>query len=180
LFLISRCFLFIITSNYISQVEAYSTNWSDWYTFKIYGISQNSDTKDYIIVLENSYCKECGEIYAYKRNKWCKSCQINKLNQNFANWTSGTEEIDNFIKETQLEINTKDDIIVEWIPYDQFNNIKNIDKDSFSAVYSAIWKDGSLKYSFKERKQIREPNEGAILKCLSNSQNNISKFLNEV
>jgi hypothetical protein len=123
-------------------------------TFKIYGISQNPVTKDYIIVLENSYCKDCGEIYAYKRNKWCKQCQINNLKQNFANWTSGNEKVDNYIQETQLKIYTTNNIIVEWIPYNQFNNIKNIDKDSFSAVYSAIWKDGSLKYSFKERKQI--------------------------
>jgi hypothetical protein len=102
------------------------------------------------------------------------------LKQNFANWTIGTEKIDNFIQEAQLKINTEDDIIVEWIPYDQFNNIKNIDKGSFSTDYSAIWKDGPLKYSFKERKQIREPNKGVILKCLSNSQNNFSKFFNEV
>jgi hypothetical protein len=125
-------------------------------------------------VLENIYCKEC-ERYIW----WCKTCQINKLKQNFPNWTSGTEKIDNFIQETQLEINTEYDIIVEWIPYDQFNNIKNMGKDSFFAVYSAIWKNDSLKYSFKERKWIRE-NKDVTLKCLSNSQNNISKFLNEV
>jgi hypothetical protein len=180
LFLILKYSIFIITFNYISQAKAHFTK---SYKNLLYGISQNPDTKDYIIVLENSYCKECGEIYIYKRyerNIWCKSCQINKLKQNFPNWTSGTEKIDNFIQETQLEINTKDNIIVEWIPYVQFNNIKNIDKDSFSAVYSAIWKDGPLKYSFKKRKQIRESNKGVILKCLSNSQNDISKFLNEV
>jgi hypothetical protein len=80
----------------------------------------------------------------------------------------------------QMKINTYDDGIIEWIPYNQFNNIKNIDKYSFFTVYSAIWKNGSLKYSFKERKQIREPNKEFTLKCLNNSQNNISKFLNEV
>jgi ATP-dependent exoDNAse (exonuclease V) alpha subunit len=144
----------------------------------MYGISQNPDTKDYIIVFENSYCKECGEKYIL--HKWCKPCQINNLKQNFANWTSGNKEIDNFIQETQLKINTKDDIIVEWLPYDQFNNIKNIDKGSFSTDYSAIWKNGPLEYNFEERKYKRMPNKEITLKYLNNYQNDIGVFLNKV
>ena len=34
---------------------------------KIYGISQNPVTKDYIIVLQNKYYKECGR-------KYCENC----------------------------------------------------------------------------------------------------------
>jgi hypothetical protein len=102
------------------------------------------------------------------------------LKQNFANWTSRTEKIDNFIQETQLEIKTKYDIIVEWIPYDQFNNIKNIDKGSFSTDYSAIWKNGPLEYNFEERKYKRMSNKEITLKYLNNYQNDIGVFLNEV
>ena len=49
----------------------------------------------------------------------------------------------------QLEINEWDDIVVEWIPYNQFTDIKEIRKGDFETVYSAIWKDGPLHY-YKE------------------------------
>ena len=46
----------------------------------------------------------------------------------------------------------------EWIPYNQFNKIKQIGKGDFFTVYSATWE-----------------NEVALL-CFNNSQ----KFLNKV
>uniref|UniRef100_U9UEJ7 Protein kinase domain-containing protein n=1 Tax=Rhizophagus irregularis (strain DAOM 181602 / DAOM 197198 / MUCL 43194) TaxID=747089 RepID=U9UEJ7_RHIID len=142
-----------------------------------YGISQNPDTNDYIIVLNNSYCKECGERYTgVVLQKWCKPCQINNLKHNFTNWTSGNEKIDDFIQEMQLKIERTWDIIVEWIPYSQFNNVKKIGKDGFA---TAIWKNGSLKFNNEEIKYERKPDK-VTLKCLNNSQNIISDLLNEV
>ncbi|EXX70373.1 kinase-like domain-containing protein [Rhizophagus irregularis DAOM 181602=DAOM 197198] len=80
---------------------------------KIYGISQNPDTKDYVIVFQNDCnCKECDDIYTDIEVKWCKPCQINNMKQNLANWTSGNEKIDEFIQEIQSNIE-KDDIIIE-------------------------------------------------------------------
>ena len=43
----------------------------------------------------------------------------------------------------QLKIDFYDDIVFEWIPYNQFIDIKKIG-GSFVEVYSAIWKDGPL------------------------------------
>ena len=48
----------------------------------IYGISQNPDTKDYIIVLQDEYCEKCGEQYDDKLNEWCKPCLVNYLKSN--------------------------------------------------------------------------------------------------
>src|SRR5215210_5765724 len=79
-------------------------------------------------------------------HKWCKPCQIDNLKGNFTNWTSGNEKIDGFIQEMQLKINTHKDIVFEWIPYNQFSYIKEIRRGGFATVYSAIWKDGPLKY----------------------------------
>ena len=57
------------------QDETYSIK-NDNEIPKIYGISQNPDTKDYIMVLNNnSCCKECDEIYTKIYYKWCKPCQ---------------------------------------------------------------------------------------------------------
>jgi hypothetical protein len=163
------------------QIKTYHTYWHNSDILRIFGISQNPDTRDYIIVLENDgYCKECGEIYTNIRIKWCKSCQINNLKQDFANWTSGNKKIDDFIQEMRLKIKNYYDIIIEWIPYNQFNNIKNIGKKSFFIVYSAIWRDGLLNYNFEEKKYERVLNEKVTLKCINNLQNDIDKFLDEV
>ncbi|GBC29383.2 kinase-like domain-containing protein [Rhizophagus irregularis DAOM 181602=DAOM 197198] len=61
--------------------------------------------------------------------KWCKSC-------NFIGWKSGNDKIDSLI---QLKINEPNDIRLEWIPYNQFSKIRNIDKSHFVTVYSATW-----------------------------------------
>src|SRR5947208_3330298 len=107
------------------------------------GISQNPVTKDYLLVLQDQYCENCGEKYTETVYRWCKSCH---LKENFTNWTSGSKKLDDFIQEIQLNINDYDDIVFEWIPYNQFNNIKEIGKGGFATVYSAIWKDGPLEY----------------------------------
>jgi hypothetical protein len=87
------------------------------------------------------------------QSKWCKSCQLNNLKEIFINWTSNNEKIDYYIQEMQLGINDYNDIIFEWIPYKQFNNIRETKKDAFTAVYSTKWKDGPLKYNFFNKKE---------------------------
>src|SRR5579862_2555489 len=109
-------------------MKIYLTNSKVREFVKLYGMTQNPDTKDYILVKNNSL---------------------------FINWISGNEKIDNFIREMQLKINNHDDIIFEWIPYNQFNKIEEIDKDGFITVYSAIWKDGPLYMNKQNKKYIR-------------------------
>ena len=112
--------------------------------------------------------------------EWCESCQVNYLKQNFTNWNSENEKIDSLIQEMQLKIREPDDIVFEWIPYNQFNNIKEIGKGDFATVYLAIWKDGPLIYNSNSEKYTNYSNKKVALKCLHNSQNIISEFLNEV
>src|SRR5687767_5666632 len=88
------------------------------FILKIYGITQNPNTKDYIIVLQNLYCKICN--------------------------MSGNRKIDNLIQEMQLKITDRNDILFEWVPYNQFDDIKEISKGNIATIYSAIWKDGPL------------------------------------
>jgi hypothetical protein len=65
----------------------------------------------------------------------CQQCEKNILINDFPSWISGNEKIDNLIKKMQLGINKYKDIIVEWIPYNQFNNIKELlDKDELQHV----------------------------------------------
>src|SRR3954453_23121463 len=116
---------------------------------------------------------------------WCKQCLINDLK---TNWTSGNEKIDELIQEMQLKIYDYEDIVFEWIPYNQFSDIEEIGRGGFAKVYSAIWKDGPLEYVYDNKhnkyiynyKYTRKPNQKVALKCLHNSQNITNEFLNEV
>src|SRR5438045_6443237 len=119
-------------------------------------------------------CKKCGEEYTYPSFKWCKPCQINHMKENFTNWTSGNEKNDNLIQEMQLKVDDSTDIVLEWIPYNQFIDIKEIGRGGFATVYSAIWKDGPLNYDYEDEDKveyIRKSNCKVALKCLHNSQN---------
>ncbi len=130
---------------------------------------------------EDYRCENCGEKYTDIESEQCKPCQINNYKKDFANWTSGNEKIDEFIQETQLKIKKCNDKIIEWIPYNQFENINEIIKSDFATIYSAIWTNGSL-YYYNEYYPtwVRIPNDRVALKCLYHSQNNTNGFLNEV
>jgi hypothetical protein len=134
------------------------------------------------MVLQYEYCEKCvkcDEKYVDALYNWCNLCQINDLKNNFLNWTSGNEMIDNFIQEMQLKINDLSDIVFEWIPYGQFDKIKEMSKNDAMTVYSAIWKNGPLSYNYVKKKLTRVSDRKVILKLLHSSQS-ITKFLDEV
>ena len=70
-----------------------------------------------------------------------------------------------------LRIKSNDDIVFEWIPYSQFDNIEKINKGDYATIYSAIWKDGPLVYDYRNMKYKRNSNRKVTLKCLHDSQN---------
>jgi hypothetical protein len=123
------------------------------------------------------YCLICDKQYTNFYHKWCKPCQINYLKENYANWTSGNEKIDNFIQEMQLKIDEYDDMF-EWIPYDKFDSIEEITKHT---IYSAKWNDYPLiEYIVNTVKYRRNLYKNVILKCLFNIQNVDEFIINEV
>src|SRR5256885_12249006 len=61
--------------------------------FRSYGISQNPDTNDYIIVFQDGFCGKCGEKFTSVDYKWCKPCQINNLKENFTRSEEHTSEL---------------------------------------------------------------------------------------
>ncbi|GES73296.1 kinase-like domain-containing protein [Rhizophagus clarus] len=153
-------------------------------TLTIYGISQNPNTKYYTLILNDEYlkyleycCTKCDKLYTDTNLKWCEICQMNDLKKDFKNWTSGNENVDKFIQEMKLKAYRHKDIPFEWIPYDQFNNIKKVGKGGFAIVYSAIWKDGPKYHYQNDRKNL---NKLIALKSLNDSQNITSEFLKEI
>ena len=111
---------------------------------------------------------------------WDKSTSFNWSWENVKKVV--TEKINNFIQEFQLKINNHTDIIVEWISYNQFDNIKEIGKDDLFTIYSAIWKNGQLNYDKNKRmykRNLKNQNEIVNLKSF-NSQNITEEFFDEV
>src|SRR4051812_34951548 len=109
----------------------------------------------------SSQCEECGiqDINILNEEyKWCNPCLENfNIFENFDTFTNhfndeNYEKIDNLIQEMQSKIKGPNDIIFEWVPYNQFNNISEEGKGDFVKAYSAIWKDGPLIYSYFKKK----------------------------
>ena len=85
---------------------------------------------------------------------------------------SGNKKIDNLIQEMQLKFKNKNDIVFEWIPYNQFDNIEEINEGDYATIYSAVWKSGPLLVYDNNRyiRYIRNSYKKVILKCLHGSQ----------
>ena len=81
--------------------------------------------------------------------------------------------------EMHLRIKDHNDIVFEWVPYNQLDNIKEISKGDYATVHSAIWKNGPLYYDSK-KEYTRKPDKEVKLKCLYNSQNTTNEILNKV
>ncbi|RHZ78352.1 hypothetical protein Glove_165g133 [Diversispora epigaea] len=79
-------------------------------------------------------CEDCQQDNTGK--KWCNTYNSKRFQSEFNEWTSEDAEIDEFIQKTQLTA-TKYDEVIEWIPFDRFNNIKYFDKGGFGKVFRA-------------------------------------------
>ena len=111
---------------------------------------------------------------------FCEYCVQNYLKANFSNWTSGNNDIDNLIQKCQIET-FRPDTIIEWIPYNNLQNIRYLTKGGFSEIYTADWIDGRYEeWDSKEQKLIRLGREKVILKGLENVENANQSWLEEV
>ncbi|GBB99577.1 hypothetical protein RclHR1_03570005 [Rhizophagus clarus] len=102
-----------------------------------------------------------------------------QLKDNFKNWTSGNDIIDEFIQQSQLNavcyIN-----YIEWIPFEKFQNITYIAEGGFGKVYAAEWPEGNIEYwDIEDQKWYRYHYNKYALKSLNNSSDISSDFLNE-
>jgi hypothetical protein len=104
-------------------------------------------------------------------DKWCKQCEINQLRNNFINWTSGNVKLDEFIQKMQLNINRSNDIIFEWIPYNEFIIINELENYTL-----AIWKNGPLYSNYVEKSE----RNSCVKVYLRNLREITDEVLNEV
>ncbi|POG80598.1 kinase-like domain-containing protein [Rhizophagus irregularis DAOM 181602=DAOM 197198] len=85
---------------------------------------------------------------------YCEYCVRNYLKENFSNWTSGNDDIDNLIQKCQMK-SLEPRNIVEWIPYSNLKNINYLTKGGFSEIYTADWINGEYREWDSEKKQLR-------------------------
>jgi hypothetical protein len=124
-------------------------------------------------------CEECCQPNTgkYYGDVWCQSCNSKHFQQDFNKWTSGNKEIDEFIQKFQLNA-TRYREVLEWIPYEIFKGIEYLAKGGFGTVHKAKWIDGYIEYW--DTKWNRIDVEYVVLKCLNDSQNITTDFLQEV
>ncbi|GBB99812.1 hypothetical protein RclHR1_03640008 [Rhizophagus clarus] len=110
---------------------------------------------------------------------YCEYCVQNYLKANFSNWTSGNNDIDNLIQKCQSET-LLPEMIIEWIPYNNLQNIKYLTKGGFSNIYAAVWIDGHyIEWDFKEQKLIRFGEQKVVLKGLENVESANQRWFEE-
>ncbi|RHZ84354.1 hypothetical protein Glove_83g93 [Diversispora epigaea] len=122
-------------------------------------------------------CSECHQDTT--GSAWCHPCNAKQFQNEFDKWTSENREIDEFIQQTQLNANKRQDII-EWIPFDRLANVTYLSKGGFGTVYKAKWLDGPIRsrdYKIEDWKRSRE--RDVCLKSLDNSTNK-DEFLQEI
>jgi serine/threonine protein kinase len=120
-------------------------------------------------------CPYCNKPFT--EELWCNECDTCITE----GWTSGNQNIDEFIKDTMYNARDKKgkNVFLEWVSFDRFTNIKQIGQGGFAKVFSATWLDGKLFYNNGRLKSNSGPIKVA-LKRLDGSQNMSEKYLNEV
>ncbi|CAB5347414.1 unnamed protein product [Rhizophagus irregularis] len=124
-------------------------------------------------------CKKCGQSRSHYR--WCQSCERNQCKENFSNWTSGNEIIDEFLQSSQLN-STRPQTFLEWIPFERLENIKYLDEEFYkptrSTIYSAIWIDGPRILWNEENEQYERSKIQVLIKMYNKDQ--VNKIINEL
>ncbi|CAG8570336.1 18360_t:CDS:2 [Acaulospora morrowiae] len=148
-------------------------NYMKSYDYKIYGITQDSKTSQYMIVFDSfdsrrdCFHGRCSQCERYNTSKaWCQSCDPFEITQG---WTSENNDIDDYIKEYQLNT-TKYEDIIEWIP---FNRLSNLHKTGYSKL-RAEWLDGIRKV--ENNTQLRTSSYTVELEKLNGSQVDTLEF----
>src|SRR3954452_12156559 len=102
---------------------------------------------------EKRICENCNQECL--ATLYCELCVRDYLKAKFSNWTSGNDGIDNLIQECQMKTLIPEKV-VEWIPYNNLQNIKYLTEGGCSKIYTADWINGSYdEWNSKEQQLSR-------------------------
>ena len=113
-------------------------------------------------------------------DKYCEQCISLHLQSLFDTWTSGNEIIDDFIHQCQ-QLSSLPTYILEWVPFDQFEDVEKLTEGGFSSIYTATWTRGCIRdYNENKKEFIYFGRQDVVLKSLNNSSNPGKPFFDEV
>src|SRR5690348_1813764 len=97
---------------------------------------------------EKPCCPTCSKPYE-GNYEWCDSCDPKRLVDKLEEWTSETEEIDEFIQKTQRAATRWSSYTkyFEWAEPTEFTDVKYLAKGGFGSVYTATWTRGYRIYA---------------------------------
>lgn len=127
-------------------------------------------------------CAACGGEMS-SRN-WCPTCHSRLLLEENKGWTSGDVDLDNFIKKTIIDAKRSYDYL-EWIPFENFKDIKEIGQGGFATAYLATRTnclEGHFEWDKKLNKYVRNTwhDYQVALKAFHNKPDISKTFLNEI
>ncbi|CAG8518934.1 11174_t:CDS:2, partial [Funneliformis caledonium] len=135
--------------------------------------------KETIPKLDYGTCMKCEQLRSHYR--WCQRCVRTQCYKNFANWTSDNEEIDKFLKFSQLN-SISPQTFLEWIPYEKLERIKQVSITSYKAtrstVYSADWMDGPRIVWDQKIEEYKRSKIRVLVKLYDKDQ--VNEILNEL
>ena len=145
-------------------------------------IKRLNENFDRVKILNNEgtkrICENCSQECL--ATLFCEHCVRNYLKAKFSNWTSGNDDIDNLIQKCQIE-SLEPERIVEWIPYNNLQDVKYLTEGGFSEIYAAVWIDGKYcGWDIKEQELKRFGGHEVILKKLENVENANQNWFEEV
>ncbi|PKK63255.1 kinase-like protein [Rhizophagus irregularis] len=110
--------------------------------------------------------------------QWCKACEMKRFEQHFESWSSGNDDIDCFILESQLNSTNFFDHL-EWISFDRLQDVESIgDGDT---TFQAIWLDGpSNRWDTKNNRYVGSGECLVVLKCFEIPENSSSDFFDQL
>ncbi|RHZ61611.1 hypothetical protein Glove_346g119 [Diversispora epigaea] len=123
---------------------------------------------------KNNKCSNCGiarKIFSVSQ-LLCRKCfALNSLIIN-----CGNKNIDDLIKASQRSKKYNDPYL-EWVPFENFTNIKKIGQGGFSQIFKATWK---INIGISYEGTINRSEREVVLKILNDSPNMDAEFLNEL
>jgi hypothetical protein len=110
--------------------------------------------------------------------QWCKTCEMKRFEEQFDSWSSGNDDIDCFILESQLNSSNFFDYL-EWISFDRFQDIESIGNGDYT--FQAIWLDGPRnRWDTKNNRYVGCGECLVVLKCFEIPQDSSSDFFDQV
>ncbi|EXX71213.1 uncharacterized protein OCT59_019529 [Rhizophagus irregularis] len=111
--------------------------WFSRENFTFRGKFIQCDVNSEILSNQEDKCPNCKRLR--EEWFWCRPCEIIEFEKK--KWTSGNKEIDELIKESQINA-TKFWDFIEWIPSESIEKYDLIGRGGFATVYVATWLDG--------------------------------------